>query len=318
MKKLSFVIPCYCSEKTLPGVVREINKIMMSRQNAFDYEIILVNDASPKDRTKEVIEELCEKDKRIKGMSFSRNFGQHSAVMAGFSVAEGDYIVNLDDDGQIPLDELFLLIEKLEEGYDLVFAKYIETEKRSWIRKMGTSGREWLNGVLLEKPKDLVFNSFFVARRFVIEEVLQYKNPYPYLGGLLYRATHNVVNVEVHHRARAQGSSGYTIRKLARLMLNEMTSFSVKPLRIATVAGMLTGGIGFLWMIFIIIRKLTISSISDGYSSLMATILFLGGVQLITVGLLGEYIGRIYISLNNAPQYVVKERFNLEARKKGL
>lgn len=312
MKKISFVIPCYCSEKTLPGVVQEIETVMASRSDAFSYEVILVNDASPRDHTRDVIEKMCKEKSYIKGLSFSRNFGQHSAVMAGFSVASGDYIVNMDDDGQIPLDELFLLVDKLEEGYDLVFAKYIETVKRSWVRQMGTRAREWTNGVLLEKPREIVFNSFFIARRFVIEEVLRYKNPYPYLGGLLYRATHNVANVEVHHRARAQGSSGYTLHKLIRLMLNEMTSFSVKPLRVATIAGLLVGGMGFLWMLFIIGRKIFVPTVDSGYSSLMATILFLGGLQLITVGLLGEYIGRIYISLNNSPQYVIKERFNIE------
>ncbi len=312
MKKISFVIPCYCSENTLPGVVQEIETVMASRSDAFSYEVILVNDASPRDHTRDVIEKMCQEKSYIKGLSFSRNFGQHSAVMAGFSVASGDYIVNMDDDGQIPLDELFLLVDKLEEGYDLVFAKYIETVKRSWVRQMGTRAREWTNGVLLEKPREIVFNSFFIARRFVIEEVLRYKNPYPYLGGLLYRATHNVANVEVHHRARAQGSSGYTLHKLIRLMLNEMTSFSVKPLRVATIAGLLVGGMGFLWMLFIIGRKIFVPTVDSGYSSLMATILFLGGLQLITVGLLGEYIGRIYISLNNSPQYVIKERFNIE------
>lgn len=310
MKKVSFVIPCYCSEETLPSVVREIEETMCTHAEEFQYEIILVNDASPRDRTRDVIKELSEQKNYVRGLSFSRNFGQHSAVLAGFSLATGDYIVNMDDDGQTPLDELFLLIRKLEEGYDLVFAKYIESKPRSWIRRIGTRARENINCVLLEKPRELVFNSFFVARRFVIEEVLRYKNPYPYLGGLLYRATHNVANVEVHHRERAAGTSGYNLRKLIRLMLNEITAFSVKPLRIATIAGMVVGGLGFLWMVAIIGRKVFVPQVDAGYSSLMATILFLGGLQLITVGMVGEYIGRIYISLNNAPQYVIKERFN--------
>lgn len=314
MRLLSFVIPCYCSQKTIAAVVWELVKIVGTRKDLFDYEIILVNDSS-KDNTWEAICGLCEADPKIRGISFARNFGQHAAVMAGFAIAKGDLVVSLDDDGQTPVDELFSLVDKLDEGYDIVFAKYIEQGKRPFFRRLGTSGKEAMNEIVLGKPRDLVFNSFFIARAFVIEEVLRYTNPYPYLGGLLYRTSTNAANAEVLHRKRMYGSSTYTFNKLVRLLLNELTSFSVKPLRIATVLGLAVSLIGFIFILVVIIRKIAMPHISAGWSSTVSILLFVSGIQMIMMGLIGEYVGRIYISLNKTPQYVIKEKRNVESKK---
>lgn len=314
MKKVSFVIPCYRSEKTLEHVVAEIHDTMKTLAE-YEHEIILVNDCSP-DRTLAVIRRLCEADERIKGISFSRNFGQHAALMAGFRQSEGDYVVCLDDDGQTPADEVDKLLSKLEEGFDAVYAKY-EHKQHSAFRNLGSKVNELMTRVMLEKPKDLYVSSYFAVRRFVAEDMMRYENSYPYVIGLVLRATKNITNVIVQHREREEGSSGYTFKKLMTLWFNGFTAFSVKPLRIATAAGVVSACVGFLYGIYTIIKRLVNPAVPMGFSALMAALVFFGGMIMIMLGMIGEYIGRIYISMNNSPQYVIRERINCETVLKG-
>lgn len=314
MKKVSFVIPCYRSEKTLEHVVAEIQDKMKTLEE-YEHEIILVNDCSP-DGTLAVIRRLCEADEKIKGISFARNFGQHAALMAGFRQSAGDYVVCLDDDGQTPADEVDKLLAKLEEGYDAVYAKY-EHKQHSAFRNMGSKVNELMTRVMLEKPKDLYVSSYFAVRRFVAEDMMRYENSYPYVIGLVLRATKNITNVVVQHREREEGSSGYTFKKLMTLWFNGFTAFSVKPLRIATAAGVLSACVGFLYGIYTIIKRLVNPAVPMGFSALMAALVFFGGMIMIMLGMIGEYIGRIYISMNNSPQYVIRERMNCETVLKG-
>ena len=215
MKKISFVIPCYRSEKTLGHVLAEINGKMQEMQE-YEYEVILVNDCSP-DHTLEEIRKLCAErssgDGIRKGLSFSRNFGQHSALMAGLRETKGDYVVCLDDDGQTPANEVDLLIGKLEEGFDAVYAKY-EHKQHCALRNLGSKVNELMTRVMLEKPKELFISSYFAVRRFVVEDMIRYENSYPYVIGLVLRSTKNITNVVVNHRNREEGSSGYTLKKL--------------------------------------------------------------------------------------------------------
>ncbi len=317
MKKrelISFVIPCYNSTNTIHVVTAEIVKTMEEKMSQFDYEIILVDDCSPNGTTFSAIEKLCKQDSRIKGIHLARNFGQPSAVMAALSNAKGDYIVCGDDDGQTPFSELPRLFEKIDEGYDVVEAKYTVREKKSLFRKMGTFMNEQMATWLINKPKGIVLTTYWVIRKFVKDEMLKYPNSYPYLGGLMMRATQNVCNVDVTHRERLSGKSGYSLIKLLGLWMNGFTSFSVKPLRFATAGGLILSVIGMLVGVFTIVRKLLNPSILAGYSSIMALMLFLFGATFILLGMLGEYIGRIYISINNAPQFVIRDTINLDER----
>lgn len=314
MKKVSFVIPCYRSEKTLERVVAEIQDKMKTLAE-YEHEIILVNDCSP-DGTLAVIRRLCETDGRIKGISFSRNFGQHAALMAGFRQSEGDYVVCLDDDGQTPADEADKLLSKLEEGYDAVYAKY-EHKQHSVFRNLGSKVNELMTRVMLEKPKELYVSSYFAVRRFVAEDMMRYENSYPYVIGLVLRTTKNITNVVVQHREREEGNSGYTFKKLMTLWFNGFTAFSVKPLRIATAAGIVSACVGFLYGIYTIVKRLVNPAVPMGFSALMAALVFFGGMIMIMLGMIGEYIGRIYISMNNSPQYVIRERMNCETVLKG-
>ena len=311
MKKLSFVIPCYNSENTIDVVVDEIVETV-NVHGGYDYEIILINDSSP-DNVFKKISQISQKNCHVKGIDLSRNFGQHSAIMAGFNYVTGDIVICLDDDGQTPANEMFSLIDKLDEN-DLVFAKY-KNKKHNSFRNIGSFINDKMAQWLIDKPKELKIMSYFACKRFVIDEVKRYKNSYPYISGLLLRTTNKVTNVEVNHRERIEGKSGYTLKKLCFLVMNGFTAFSEKPLRIATFIGCITAIIGFIYGIFVVVNKLCNPFAPMGYSSLMAVLLFIGGMIMLLLGIIGEYVGRSYISLNNAPQFVIRETKNIEENK---
>lgn len=301
---VSFVIPCYHSAQTIGKVVEEIEVTMQGLKN-YQYEVILVNDCSP-DNTFEVIRAICAQKKNVCGVNLARNFGQHAALMAGFRHVRGDIIVCLDDDGQTPADEAGKLLAKIEEGYDAVYARYAH-KQHSGFRNFGSKVNERMTRIMLGKPKELYVSSYFAVRRFVVEEMLRYANPYPYVIGLVLRSTKNIANVDVNHREREVGTSGYTLGKLFALWFNGFTAFSIKPLRIATIIGAVTACAGFLYGVYTVIKRLVNPNVVIGFSALMTAIVFLGGMVMLMLGIIGEYIGRIYISMNNSPQYVIRE-----------
>ena len=305
MKLVSFVIPCYRSEKTIGKVVEEIDTTM-SGLSDYEYEIILVNDSSP-DNTFETIRELCQSHNNIMGIDFAKNFGQHSALMAGIRETKGDYVVCLDDDGQTPADEVSKLLNALEDGADAVYARYAH-KKHSVFRNFGTFMNEKMAQYLLGKPKELFVSSYFAVRRFVADEMIGYTGSFPYVIGLVLRSTKRIVNVDVNHRSREVGRSGYTFKKLITLWVNGFTAFSVKPLRIATAMGAVFAILGFLYGIYTIIKKFVVPDVPLGFSSIMSVLVFIGGMLMLMLGMVGEYIGRMYMGMNNSPQYVIREK----------
>ena len=304
MQLVSFVIPCYRSEHTVTSVVDEVRRTMPTLPQ-YDYEIVLVNDCSP-DGTFRVIRELAENDARITAVDLAKNFGQHAALMAGFHHCAGEIVVCLDDDGQTPADEVGKLLSKLEEGYDVVYASYDHKQHASW-RNWGTKLNNKMTEIMLGKPKELSIPSYLAARRFVIDEMLSYTHCYPYVDGLILRTTRSICNVPVTHRAREDGESGYTLVKLIGLWMNGFTSFSVKPLRIASYCGAAAAVAGFIYFIIILIKHFVDSSIPEGWASTMAMMMLLGGVVLLVLGMIGEYIGRIYMCINASPQFVERQ-----------
>lgn len=309
---ISFVIPCYRSEKTIEIVVDEIFQLMTGHKKN-NYEIILVNDCSP-DFVYEVMYKMSCANSHIKCIDFAKNFGQHSALMAGYRVAQGDVVVSLDDDGQIPVEQTFDLINKLEAGYDVAYAGF-ENNTRGAFRGFGTKVNDAMANILLQKPRDLQITSFFAMKNFICKEIVKYDSPYPYVSGLILRSTRKICNVSMQLRSRLEGKSGYSLNKLLSLWLNGFTAFSVKPLRMATILGFICAAIGFIVGFYTIIHKLIYPMTPAGYSSLMAVLLFVGGIIMIILGLIGEYIGRIYICLNNSPQYVIRQTVNIDDEK---
>ena len=306
METLSFVIPCYCSENSIKQVVDEIVSTV-TNDGRYDYEIICINDGS-KDNTYEKLLTLTD-NYRIKVINLSKNFGQHSALMAGFNHVSGDIVVCIDDDGQNPPSEVFKMIDKLNEGYDLVSAKYKE-KKHSLFRKIGTKISFAMSTHLVGMPKGIDLNSYCVCRRFVIDEVIKYQNSYPFIHGLMLRVTRNIANVYINQRERDYGQSGYTFKKLLALWMNGFTAFSEKPLRIATYTGGVSIIISFIWALILLIKYSTGALINYAFPLLAILILFMFGITMCFIGLLGEYIGRMYICINNAPQFVIKNKIN--------
>ena len=305
-KLISFCIPCYRSEKTLEGVINEIDE-SMKKMDSYDYEVILVNDGSP-DNTWGKICEVAQKSahQNVLGINLAKNFGQHAAIMAALNASAGDYVVCLDDDGQTPADEVDKLIAALENGADVAYARYSH-KQHNLFRNFGTAMNEWMASVMLGKPKDLYVSSYFAVKRFVVNEMVKYESSYPYVIGLVLRTTRNIVNVDVTHRKREVGQSGYTLGKLFALWINGFTAFSIKPLRIATFTGAIFAVLGIIYGIYTVIKKFVLPDVQIGFSALMSAVVFMGGAIMLLLGMIGEYLGRLYISQNKNPQFVIRE-----------
>lgn len=304
-QKISVVVPCYHSAETLPQVIDEIVATLQKRSE-FSHEIILVNDNAPDD-TYKAIRAICSRNSQVKGVCMMRNFGQHAALLAGFRESTGEIIVCLDDDGQTPPSEMFHLIDALTEEVDVVYADYPH-RAHSLLRKMGSGLNDRMACWLLNKPKGLYLSSFIAAKRKVIQAVMEYEGPYPYVDGLILRSAGKIVNIPVKHRARSIGQSGYSFKKLFGLWMNGFTAFSIKPLRIGVCMGGLLATGGFIGAAVIVAQKIYLGdTVSAGWSSLMCLLLIMGGLILMMLGLVGEYIGRIYLSMNKQPQYIIRE-----------
>ena len=303
---ISFVIPCYRSEKTLTGVVETILDTVASR-DGFECELILVNDASP-DGTWEVISGLNAKYDNVTGIDIAKNSGQQSAIMAGLRHAKGELVAVSDDDGQTPVETVFEFYDCMQEGgYDVVCADYHGRGKRSLFRRLGSWANNVMTSFFMDKPDTLRLSVYFLAKRFVIEEMIKYNNAYPHMEGLLIRTTTNIGNVQVDQKERESGSSGYNFRKLFATWVDGLTTFSIKPLRVAVFFGMTISLIGFITIIVLILIKLFGPKMALGWTSITASILLIGGIIMFMLGVIGEYIGRIYLSLNHNPQYVIRE-----------
>lgn len=310
---ISYVIPCYKSGDNIKKVVDEIEKTMKPHPE-YDYEIILVNDCSPDDTYKR-LQKLANENYRITAIDLAKNKGQAAATMCGLRHASGDYIVCGDDDGQTPFDRIFELKNKLDsEDLDVVCGKYIQRDRSSLFRKFGTKMNEIMNHFILEYPKGLYLSAYFIAKRFVIHEMIKYPNPYPYITGLLFQVTSKIGNIDVPQRRRIEGNSGYSFKKLLSLWINGFTAFSVKPLRFATFIGFGFSLLGFLITLILIIMKFVHPNVAIGWTSLTALMLVIGGIILVVIGMIGEYVGRIYISINKLPQYVVRKQVKTDEK----
>ncbi len=310
MCDISIIVPVYNSEKTIGEVARQIRETLGDN---IEFELILVNDGSV-DSSCEKCRELTESNDFIKFINLSKNFGQHNAVLAGLRFTRGELIVVIDDDLQTPPDEIWKLINKIREGYDVVYANYIY-KKHGLLRNMGTSINDLMERILLKKPEGIKTSSYFIIRGYIAKEIVKYEGPYPYLAGLILRITDNIGIVNVKHKERPYGKSNYSFIKLLRLWVNGFTNFSVKPLRIALFTGIFLAFAGFVLSIFLIIRKFLAPEIAIGWTSIIVAVFIFSGIQLISVGLIGEYVGRSFLSLNRQPQYVVKEKYNVDDKK---
>lgn len=303
-EKISFIIPCYGGEESIKEVINEIDQVIS--MSSYDYEVIAVNDCSP-DHEWDMIQQAAQKNHHVTGINLSKNGGKDNAIICGMNYVKGDYIVIIDDDLQCPVDHLFELMEPLiNENYDVSIAKYKE-KKESKFKCFGSKVNDMMVNLFLQKDKNLVLSNFVVMKAYIKDEILHYKNPYTYLDGLLIRSTRYIKNVLLEERERPYGKGNFTFYKSFQMWINGLTSFSVKPLRFTTILGFIFAFIGAILVLYTVFRKIFIGGVEIGFSSLFSINLIIGGIIMIMLGIIGEYIGRIYICLNNSPQYVVKE-----------
>lgn len=302
--EVSFVVPLYNTGQALKPLLQAFREL----KTDFTFELVLVNDGSP-DGTGERVPELV-KDMPIPVVfvDLTRNFGEHAAVLEGFRQASGEFVVNLDDDLQNPVSEALKLIEHLRQSKaDVVYARY-EVKKHHWFRNLGSAMTNQVASWLLGKPKKLYLCSFRALRRGLVEDVIRYCGPYPYIDGLILGATQRIETLLVLHEERHAGASGYTLQKLVRLWMNMFFNFSIMPLRVSSLLGgalCLTG----LMVLFLVVLELLILGISaPGWASLMAAIFVFSGAQLIMLGVIGEYLGRAFMTVSGKPQALIRSR----------
>jgi undecaprenyl-phosphate 4-deoxy-4-formamido-L-arabinose transferase len=300
--KLTLVVPLYNSAGTLARLVAELTALKIPG----GHELVLVNDGS-KDNTAELAEQIVRRtDFPITLVKLARNYGEHNAVMAGLHHARGEFVINLDDDLQNPPSEVLKLLEFAEKNkHEVVYSFYDEKQHDSW-RNLGSWLTNRVADLLLDKPKGLYLSSFRCMSAFVVREICRYDGPFVYVDGLILQVTQNIGRVQVEHAAREAGRSGYTLTKLVKLWLSMFVNFSTVPLHLATLLGLAMAAFGFLYAVEVV-AEFFINNQPPGWSSMMAALLVFSGTQLLVLGLVGEYLGRLYLTANKKPQFTVKE-----------
>jgi undecaprenyl-phosphate 4-deoxy-4-formamido-L-arabinose transferase len=298
---VSVVIPVFNGALSIGSVVERVLRVFSSRS----VEVILVDDGSA-DNSATVCEELCQRGP-VSLIRLARNFGEHNAVLAGLAHTRGRFIAVLDDDAQNPPEELPRMLELLiREQLDVVYGRYAERQ-HSWSRRLGSWFNDRVANVMLGKPRGLYLSSFKVMNSFLVDQIIQYTGPHPYIDGIICRTTTRMGQLLVQHDARAVGQSNYTLRRLVRLWLNMFMGYSILPLRVTSLMGMTISMLSIFWLALILIDKLWISpGMTSGIPTVLACMVLFSGVQLMVLGMLGEYVGRMFLATNGQPQYIVR------------
>lgn len=301
--ELSVIVPVFNGAQSISEVVERISTAFAE----VSHEIILVDDGS-QDSSAEVCRQLADREPlQVRFLELSRNFGEHNAVLAGLRYSRGKFVAVLDDDGQNPPEELPKMLATLKrERLDVVYGKHAQRLDH-WFRRLGSRFNDRVANIMLRKPRELYLSSFKVMNRFIVDEILKYSGPFPYIDGLICRTSDRLGQIEVQHAIRIAGRSNYSLARLVRLWLNMFLGFSIVPLRFASLLGFVTAFASLFWLIAILIDKLWISpGVTVGVPTILACLSLFSGVQLIVLGMIGEYLGRVHLSTNGQPQYVVR------------
>jgi undecaprenyl-phosphate 4-deoxy-4-formamido-L-arabinose transferase len=306
-KKISVVVPVYKSQECVQALVNRVDECLQGKE----YELVLVNDGSP-DNSWEEIKKAARSNKRVIGISLRKNSGQDNALMAGFSAVTGDYVVIMDDDLQHNPADIERMAEELERGsYDACYANFGTKKEKLW-KRLGS----WLNGkmaeIIIRKPRHIYLSPFKILRKEIMDEIIKYVGPYPYIDGLIFTITQNVTQLPVEHHERFAGRGNYTFLRSILVSLKLMTGFSVFPLRVAIIIGFIVSISGFILSLFYFLKFFIAGESVAGWTSLIMVTLILGGMILIALGIVGEYVGRSYVQLNKKPPYSIKEVLNRE------
>jgi len=312
---VSIVIPVYNAAGTIGALVDQLVAVLAARHAL---EIVLVNDCSPGDASEQECHKAYQRHPQIvKFYSLAKNVGEHNAVMAGLRHTTGAYVVIMDDDFQNPITEVEKLIEagKATDA-DVVYTYYAE-KRHAWWRNLGSKFNGAVATVMLGKPANLYLSSFKLLTRFLVDEIVKYDFPFPYVDGLILRTTSKIAAVQVAHAARVHGRSGYTLRKLIRLWLNMFTNFSVLPLRVATGLGFVITFLGIVLAAYTLYERFTTPTLPPGWALMTIVVCIFSGAQLVCIGTVGEYVGRLFMGMNKQPQYTIRRAYEGDAAHAG-
>jgi glycosyltransferase involved in cell wall biosynthesis len=307
---LSIVVPVYNGAQTVGTLVHALAALEI----AGGHEIVLVVDGSPDDSLAVCRRLAAEFALPITVVNHSRNYGEHNAVMSGLRHASGAYMITMDDDLQNPPEEVKRLYEHARDhDYDVVYT-YYETKHHARWRNLGSAFHNRIADFLLDKPKGLYLSSFRCLSAFVAGEIVKYDGPFPYVDGLILQTTKAIGRLQVNHLPRAEGRSNYTLRRLLRLWLSMALNFSVMPLRVATLFGLVMSVLGFLGLIEVVVEAL-LGETPSGWGSTLVIVLLFSGAQLLILGVAGEYLGRMFLTVNKRPQAIVRDVTRSDAAK---
>lgn len=305
---ISIIIPVFNSENTIEILVDDIIKVLEEKNK---FEIILINDAS-EDSSEEKCKNLVKKYSTVSLFSLSKNVGEHNSIMAGLNKCTGDFAITMSDDLQHSTEALRELLKygiEKKDKFDVVYT-YYDKKKDGLIKNFGSKFNDLMANFLLDKPKYLYISDFRLINRFLINEIIKYELPFTYIDGIILGLTNKIGKIKVEHNLRTRGKSGYTMKKMLQLWSNMSTSFSVLPLRLSMLMGLILSFCGFILAILFFIERLIDNTVPSGFASIMIAVIIFSGAILIALGLVGEYVGRIFISLNKKPQFVIRNSWN--------
>lgn len=306
MKEISVVIPVYKSEKCIPELTKQISDALKD----FSWELILVNDCSP-DNSWTEIKKVAAENNNITGINLRKNGGQDLAILAGLNHAKGKWIVIMDDDLQHSPYDIPKLYAQAQKGFDVVYADFKQKKQKLW-KNLGS----WLNGkvseITLGKPKGIYLSPFKIISSSVVKEMCKLNNLFPYIDGLIFQVTKNITQINIEHHKREYGKSNFTLVKSMQVFFRMMFGFSTFPLNFATYIGFFSSTMGFVLAIYFLVKFLLGLEPLTGWTSLIMVILILGGLILLALGIIGKYIGQMYLTINNSPKYIIKETVGYE------
>lgn len=304
MKEISVVIPVYNSHEC----VQEISVQIADALKDFDYEQIMVNDCS-KDSSWEEIKKVCQANKNVIGINLRKNAGQDSAILAGLNYAKGNFVVIMDDDLQHSPYDILKLYNEAKKGFDVCYANFEHKKQKLW-KNLGS----WFNGKISEisigKPKEIYLSPFKILSKGVVQEIVKFNNLFPYIDGLIFQVTKNITQINIEHHKRELGKSNYNLVKSIKVFLRMLFGFSTMPLNISTYFGFVSAFAGFVLAIVYLVQYFTGKVEVQGWTTLVILLLFLGGLILVSLGIIGKYLGQIYLTVNAQPKFLVKETEN--------
>ena len=300
--KLSLIIPIYSSQKSIPSLLNRLEKLKLE----FNWEVVFVEDGSSDESFKTLFNLLKNSEFNAKLIRHNRNYGEHQAVLNGYRFSRGDYVVNLDDDLQNPPEEAIKLFNWAKKNnLDVVYGAYEEDKHAEW-RNFGSKFAHLTAHIFLDLPNNCGLSSFRCLKGSIAKEVAKYNGPYPYIDGLIAQISQSIESIKVKHDKRFLGNSGYNLRRLIRLWINILTSFSLMPLRLSSLVGTFFSFAGLVGIVIVILETLIKGVTVSGWASVLSTVLLFGGIQCLLLGLVGEYLGRIYLTVSGKPQSTIR------------